>query len=181
VKITKKQFTVYSDIDLVNQNLKHSAFKLVSSMEEADILWLTTEYKHFAYLKAHQLCNQFPNESALTFKHLLPETLLKCHGSSALEYLPITYNMDTQLAAFIGEFTHRQKEGLDNSWIIKPWNLGRSLDLSISNNRDTLIRLSETGQKVAMKCNNNLLLSIHSHAPDISNPLLYEGRKFDLR
>ena len=70
------------------------------------------------------------------------------------DWLPITYNMNNELSKFITYFKKRENEGLDNYWILKPWNLRRSLDMVITNNLDQIIRNQETGPKVY----SNLLL-----------------------
>jgi len=45
-----------------------------------------------------------------------------------------TYDLDTHIPCFIGEFLDRQKKGLDNTWILKPANLARSMDTWVTNN-----------------------------------------------
>jgi len=116
-------------------------------------------------LKPNQFVNQFPNEHSLVIKHNLYATLEKFHGK--VDFLPTTYNMETELAQFVGDFNLREENKEDNHWIVKPWNMGRSSDMVISKNKSCLIRQSETGPKVICKY--------------IQDPILYEGRKFDLR
>jgi tubulin--tyrosine ligase-like protein 12 len=77
------------------------------------------------------------------------------------------------------EYQRREEKKEGNYWIIKPWNKARSIDTIISNNLDCLVRMSETGPKVACKCTSikyHLLQDL-----DIERPITYNGRKFDLR
>ena len=68
---------------------------------------------------------------------------------------------------FIGEFNEREKLGLDNTWILKPTNLARSIDTWVTRNVDQVCRLMETGDKIAQKY--------------IEKPLTLGGYKFTLR
>lgn len=43
----------------------------------------------------------------------------------------------------------RQKKGLDNTWIIKPVSMARSIDTWVTNNAEQICRLVETGPKIA--------------------------------
>lgn len=78
-----------------------------------------------------------------------------------------TYILDSQLNVFIGDFQEREEKGLDNFWIVKPYNLARSLDTYVTDNLDQIIRLMETGPKVVQKY--------------ITSPFLYKGKKIDFR
>jgi hypothetical protein len=40
--------------------------------------------------------------------------------------------------------------GLDNHWIIKPWNMGRGLDILVTRDLNHVIRMAETGPKVSV-------------------------------
>ena len=77
-------------------------------MNDADIIWLSTQFKHFGYLKPNQIVNQFPNEKILTFKHLLAQTIGNNFGE--VDWLPTTFNLENELPVFIGEFRKLQQE-----------------------------------------------------------------------
>jgi tubulin--tyrosine ligase-like protein 12 len=51
-----------------------------------------------------------------------------------------TYELDSELAAFIGDFQERERGGADNLWILKPWNMARSIDSSVTRNLVQVIR-----------------------------------------
>jgi tubulin--tyrosine ligase-like protein 12 len=78
-----------------------------------------------------------------------------------------TYILDEELNEFIGEYKHRKDEHIDNLWIIKPVNLARSLDTIVTSNLDQILKVMETGPKIAQKY--------------IERPLLYKGKKHDFR
>jgi tubulin--tyrosine ligase-like protein 12 len=52
-------------------------------------------------------------------KDLLAETVTGVLGE--VPWLPRTYNLETQLAAFITDYHGRQERSEDNLWIVKPW------------------------------------------------------------
>lgn len=54
-----------------------------------------------------------------------------------------------------------------NTWILKPWNMARSIDSTVVYQLPQILRMSETGPKICQRY--------------IAKPALFKGRKFDLR
>lgn len=178
---------VFSDYDFVNQYLTDPAFEVLGAdgkSEEADILWFTKHFKGFNELNTNfpnTFINQFPFENVVTIKDLLAivcrRSIEKHHDHVTLTtnpaWLPTTYNLKTELKEFVSYFQNCEAQELDNYWIIKPWNLARSLDTHITNNLSQIIRLSQTGPKIVQKY--------------VENPVLFNrpesnGKvKFDIR
>lgn len=153
---------VFSDYEFVNQYLTDPAFEIVHESEKAQILWFTKHFKGFNTLSKdfpHAFVNQFPFENVITIKDLLAivsrRSIKKHHDIETLEtypeWLPTTFNLKTELREFVSYYQHRETKKLDNYWILKPFNLARSLDTHITNNLSQIIRLSETGPKIAQK------------------------------
>jgi tubulin--tyrosine ligase-like protein 12 len=67
----ERPIKVYAQYSEVCKALKHPDFTLVSTPDEADILWLTGHFKDFSSLGPNRLVNQFPYESVITVKDLL--------------------------------------------------------------------------------------------------------------
>lgn len=159
-----RKLRVYSDYGQVRQCLTHPSFELVDEEKDADVLWLNYHFKQYRELSCEnpsKRVNQFPFEHVLTVKDLLalvcrrgceeaplvdPDSL-----SSRPPWLPTTYNLQTELPHFVSYYQQRQKRGLDNVWICKPWNLARSLDTHVTDNLHYILRLPATGPKVACK------------------------------
>ncbi|XP_017465473.1 PREDICTED: tubulin--tyrosine ligase-like protein 12 [Rhagoletis zephyria] len=153
---------VYSEYDVLSTHLTDPSFQLVANQSEADVLWLTHHYKNFAELARdtpNKFVNQFPYEYVLTIKDLLGITGRRAakehHNSQTLEtypsWLPTTFNLKTELLEFASYYQHRAAKGLDNHWIVKPWNLARGMDTHISDNIVQIVRLPITGPKIAQK------------------------------
>ena len=82
-------------------------------------------------------------------KHNLAETVQNVFGNTP--FLMRTYNLEKNLAEFIGDYKRRENKGEDNLWILKPPNMARSMDMMITDNLSLIIKAMETGPKIAQK------------------------------
>ena len=157
-----RDINVYTTLPHVKQYLKDPRYSMVDNFDEADIVWIRDHFRDFKDLSENypsKLINQFPCESIITVKDLLAiisqRASKKPTDPDTLEtnpaWLPTTYNLKTELPKFISYFQHRDAKGLDNHWICKPWNLARGLDHHITDNLSHIVRLRETGPKIACK------------------------------
>ncbi|WOG94208.1 hypothetical protein DCAR_0313501 [Daucus carota subsp. sativus] len=160
---------VYTDIPQVEEFLTRPEFVITSDSKDADIIWtamqVDEEMKKATGIHDQQYINQFPYEACLVMKHHLAETIQKAHGLT--KWFQPTYNLEGQLTPMIGDYLVREEEGLDNLWILKPWNMARTIDTTVTGNLTAIIRLMETGPKICQKY--------------IEHPALFKGKKFDLR
>ncbi|XP_044982816.1 tubulin--tyrosine ligase-like protein 12 [Hordeum vulgare subsp. vulgare] len=160
---------VFTDIPQVEEFLTRPEFVLTTDPKDADIIWagmqIDSELKSSLGLTDQQYMNQFPFEACLVMKHHLADTIHRAWGSP--EWLQPTYNLETHLSQLIGEYSVRKRDGMDNLWIMKPWNMARTIDTTVSGDLSAIIRLMETGPKICQKY--------------IECPALFQGRKFDLR
>ena len=92
------------------------------------------------------MINQFAYENVVTVKDLL--AVVSRRVKDASKWLPRTYNLAYELPQFCAYFQQRESENLDNHWILKPWNLARSIDMTVTKNLYQIIRCRETGPKV---------------------------------
>ncbi|GFY37784.1 tubulin--tyrosine ligase-like protein 12, partial [Trichonephila inaurata madagascariensis] len=119
------------------------------------------DYKSLADMRDELFyVSQFPSEQVLINKDLLAIVCRRsCEVSdsnvndleSCPKWLPTTYSLMIELPQFISYFQNREKRHLDNTWICKPFNLARGLDIYISDNLTQIIRLSEIRPMVACK------------------------------
>ncbi|XP_060605617.1 tubulin--tyrosine ligase-like protein 12 isoform X1 [Ruditapes philippinarum] len=142
--------------------LTDSRFVMVETGEEADILWTRHSFKEYCSLYGggtYKYINQFPSEQCLTVKDLLPIVCRRA-GSGKFDpetlegspkWLPVSFNLNTEMDKFVSYFQHREEKGLDNVWILKPWNLSNSADITVSNDINQIVRFSESGPKIACK------------------------------
>ncbi|CAK9813412.1 Tubulin--tyrosine ligase-like protein 12 [Anthophora quadrimaculata] len=175
---------VFSEYSYINEYLTDPAFEIVNEESSADVLWYVshfTDYKELSQRRPHVFVNQFPFECVLTIKDLLPIVGRRRAGDKLYdpdtlktypEWLPTTYNLNTELVKFVAYFEQRESMGLDNHWICKPCHLARGLDMHITKNLFHILRLPSTEPKIAQKY--------------ITDPVLYQrpenGKvKFDVR
>ncbi|EOY30254.1 hypothetical protein QUC31_020351 [Theobroma cacao] len=160
---------VYTDIPQVEEFLTRPEFVITNEPKDADIIWTSMqvdeEMKKVVGITDQQYVNQFPFEACLVMKHHLADTIQKAQGSPG--WLQPTYNLETHLSQLIGDYCLRKRDGLNNLWILKPWNMARTIDTTVTDNLSTIIRLMETGPKICQKY--------------IEHPALFQGKKFDLR
>ncbi|KAL7370766.1 hypothetical protein ABVT39_010491 [Epinephelus coioides] len=145
-----KILKVYTDMSQVTNNLTHPRFQLTEEEEEADIIWTYNHIKDYRKLseeRPHVMLNQFPCESIVTVKDCLAAVAHRVKS----DWLPETFNLQSELPQFIKHYQLRQQRGEDNHWICKPWNLARGMDTHITNNLDYIIRQRESTPKVVCK------------------------------
>ncbi|CAA0807155.1 Unknown protein [Striga hermonthica] len=169
LEMEKSVLHVYTDIPQLEEFLTRPEFVFTTEPKNADIVWTSVqvdeEMKKAVGLNDQQYINQFPFEACLVMKHHLAETVQKFHGAPT--WLQPTYNLETHLTQLIGDYYTREKNGADNLWILKPWNMARTIDTTVTQSLTAIIRLMETGPKICQKY--------------IEHPALFKGRKFDLR
>lgn len=91
------------------------------------------------------------------------------------QYLPATFDLNTELVKFVSYFTRRQQRNLDNYWIIKPTNLTDSADVFVTDNLNAIIRIRSAQSRVASLYVANPLLFYRS---DIGNLVKFELKYF---
>ena len=168
-----KKIKVCTDLPYVKENLKIDNMEFTTEISEADIVWLNKNI--FTVLESCNLklknngenvfLNQFPYESIVTMKSNLSDLIQSNLGLN--DIIGLSYNMTTELAEIIGNFHYNEDNNFDNSWILKPINMSRSMDMLITNNLREIIRALETGPKICQKY--------------YINPYLMNNKKFDLR
>ncbi|CAI2339559.1 unnamed protein product [Caenorhabditis sp. 36 PRJEB53466] len=146
----------------------------VGTWKKADIIWLIRhfhDYKNLAVENPCALINQFPYESCITVKDLLAACAMRDPVKN--DWYQLTYNLNTQLPQFVARFQNDAKTRQHNVWIVKPWNLARGMEMTVTDDLNQIIRLVETGPKIVCQY--------------IHRPLLFpradngNNVKFDLR
>ncbi|XP_054911404.1 tubulin--tyrosine ligase-like protein 12 [Poeciliopsis prolifica] len=149
-----KILKVFTQMSQVRNNLTHPRFILVEEEDEADIIWNydhIKDYRKLSQERPHVMLNQFPCESIVTVKDCLAAVARRLKGGPTPDWLPETFNLQTELPHFIKHYQLRRLRGEDNYWICKPWNLARGLDTHITSNLDCIIRQRESTPKVVCK------------------------------
>lgn len=158
---------VCTPLQLIRDHMSHARIgAFTDDWVTADLIWLPTDFRFFALLQPWQRVNQFPHEACLTVKNRLAALVGHTRGSN-VPWLPASYDLETDLAAFCADYLARAAAGRDNTWIVKAWNLGRSEDMFVTRSLARILRSMETVPRLVCKY--------------IERPALYDGRKFDMR
>jgi tubulin--tyrosine ligase-like protein 12 len=159
--------------------------KLVSSAEEADVLYLIDHLidsdlavngQPAEYSKANKLTSQFCWNNLVITKEALAKTVRTAHRSlhhpSSVKAYPSWFpesfdlTQHDELIAFLRSY-FRSSGDVRGYWILKRHTGKQSMDYPISNNLSCLLRHAELDSRIASRY--------------INEPLLLDGRKFDLR
>lgn len=163
VPVEGKVLKIATDLEFFINSLNDPKF-IFTGPEECDILWTRSKILDLNLFNSEKYLNQFPYETCLVMKNLLAQTVQK---TAKVAWFPLTFDLDHEFPAFMGEFLQRQEDGEDNHWMVKPINMTRGIDSHLTNNLDFVIRSMETGPKIVQKY--------------IERPFLLHEKKFDLR
>jgi tubulin--tyrosine ligase-like protein 12 len=172
-KEMQKVFKYYTDSKMVIKSLSLQKeddsvlFRLVEDKEEADILFIVHEHikQYDDMMSRKQFVNQFEKEDNYTMKGKFARAI----HPFKLSFIPETYDLTdlNQIGEFLLAWKSRKEKNEDNIWIVKPWNLSRSMDMVISDEYSTCLKVSLLVPKICSKY--------------ISNACLLNGKKFDFR
>lgn len=81
--------------------------KFVKNLEDTNIIWMSSAFddEKWNEIKDKYYLNQFPYESCVVLKQNLANTVQSIFGKT--NFLMRTYNLETELPEFIGDFKNR--------------------------------------------------------------------------
>ena len=148
---------------------------LVSSPEDAEFYFWSSEVSDFAALPRHIRICRFPYEHCFVRKDLLLLTARRLFfstpgdASTAPHWWLPTYDLTTEFHLFSREFDKHQRKGSDNQWILKPATGSRSQGICVvSQLRQAAVAVEES--------NDELIAQLL-----VARPMCVMGRKFDCR
>lgn len=166
----ERPLKVYSEYRYINLYLNAPRFELVAEEADADIRWYYTKFTDYRLLTAQDrfvYISQFPYENVLTVKDLFAvvgrraavPALAEGSSSPAEEdlddynpaWLMPTYDLQSELPQFVSLYQRRQARGMNNHWIVKPWNLSRSIESVVTRNLNEIVKLRNALPKVVSK------------------------------
>jgi tubulin polyglutamylase TTLL5 len=135
-----------------------------------NVLWSNSGCKTYLYegLNEYQKINHFPCSNEITRKDKLCQNVVKMqerHGKHYFDFIPDTYVLPEEFGDFYNHYQKlKQNESKKNIWIIKPANSCQGKGIYIVDDIND-VNVDETS-----------VISKY-----ITNPLLINGHKFDLR
>lgn len=137
---------------------------------EWNLLWSSCPCKSYQYegLNEYQKINKFPNSQEITKKDRLCFNLVRMQekfGKAAFDLAPDTYILPEEFGDFYNHYQKlKQHESKKNVWILKPANSSQGKGIYLIDDIND-VNVEETS-----------VISKY-----ITNPLLINGHKFDLR
>lgn len=157
------------DTKLVRSMLEANGMAYTES-HEWNILWSSSSCKGYLYegMNEYQRINHFPSSYEVTRKDRLCYNMVKMQekfGRQNYDIVPDTYILPNEYKEFVQHFNMlSQKEPKKNIWIVKPANLSRGRGIHLIDSLNDVV-VDDT--------------SVISRY--LTNPLLINGHKFDLR
>ncbi|CAM4740000.1 unnamed protein product [Rotaria magnacalcarata] len=123
VDLTKlnRTINVFTDVELVRDNLIDKRFQLVEYLSDVDIIFTRKHLNDLTNLceNTQQFINQHPFENIINIKDLLAIICRRTSSSIDNEtlqsyslWLPTTFNLNYELPEFISYFHHREKSAI---------------------------------------------------------------------
>jgi Tubulin-tyrosine ligase family len=183
--------------------LPRDRFTIVHDAQEADIiysyqsLFVEGTLRDAWETRTHVLINQFPYEGAFVQKDHLGQEVLKQHGLPRPCWAIETYDLDVQLAEFVGACLLEAARSGDAPpvWIVKPASGTQSQGHVVTRSLGHILRLVDSGggSRVAQRYivrSVHLLINVLYVVTSVNdlrlvflqeNPVCYRGRKIDCR
>ncbi|KAJ1461015.1 tubulin-tyrosine ligase family-domain-containing protein [Pelagophyceae sp. CCMP2097] len=138
---------VFTDMQAFHDGLSlapKSRYVLVEDASDADVVWQFDSIFDFQtfFGDRRRFLNQFPLEERFVTKDGLGRILSEIVGESP--FFPRTYALETDLADFVADFRRRQIGGSENTWIVKPANMARSLGAIVTRSLPQMLKLAES-------------------------------------
>ena len=133
--------------------LSRDRFTLVDDVHDADIiysyqsLFVERPLRDAWETRTHVLINQFPYEGAVLQKDHLGQEVLKQHGLPRPSWAIETYDLDVQLAEFVGACLLDAARSGDTPpvWIVKPASGTQSQGHVVTRSLGHILRLVDSG------------------------------------
>lgn len=136
-----KKLKYATDVKGLKELLNLSEFEYTDNLEEADILWMNKNLKYFNLSEeklSKTYSNQMPYEACLVDKGFFLETINSQYGQP--DWLTVSYSLNNEMDAFVGEYLTRKSNFQPNFWITKPVRSTRGAEMAITDNLDLIIR-----------------------------------------
>ncbi|TNV86713.1 hypothetical protein FGO68_gene4505 [Halteria grandinella] len=181
---------------LVKLTLESNGFKQTES-SNFSVCWLgninnqVNKYQFFENLSEYQKINHFPMSTEITRKDRLAANIKKmlskfqsAQEQGELDLIPETFILPEQLQEFKDAFqaqiqynlTQNQSQQKPNIWIVKPSAMSQGKGIFVSNNLNEIVNSVSLLQINPQGAPPSYVVSRY-----ISNPMLINGLKFDLR